>query len=576
MATREVKGKLLRSKLESTPDKKIKDTPYRDTRIEIWDRDFLLNDQLGVAITDDEGNFCLKYDTDDAGELSDLMLKVFRLNAKGESELIFNQDGGRDVDFDFDFGEIRIFDWEYDPQYPVPLIRTPSAGIFASPQDFVPIQFRKIIAGGVKFQALRFFGDQASDISSVQNFFPKNLTMTQEDSRTDNFFVDAVLNRFAPAMFTKDSSGDFHVRYSIDNYVWDGKQQAPNVHLILDQNASGNLNPVKIEWSIRDKTSNTIVDSGSASPTGNVTDWDKAKEFFRISEFIDGEVKGHLGRSHINVGQYAIVLYRNIQKNPILKLLHPHLKEVTAINSFGKGIIFGSEGILSTSPLKQESVIEVLRDDLGSCNWKQWSPRKSINNQHSYASIHGLYWEILNEYINDFFATYIDKIILDWKEIYYFSQDLVNNSVPFKSPGIVAGETWYCNNEISADPGTGKAISDITTVKINPPASDIDNLKQVCAYAIYHATIWHDWRNDYQADYGGEIEYARLSLNYEVKDASFQLFIMNILSSIDHGYILKNEEGDIPELFISKLKSRIQDFKNFGYDLRDLRSRINI
>ena len=146
----------------------------------------------------------------------------------------------------------------------------------------------------------------------------------------------------------------------------------------------------------------------------------------------------------------------------------------------------------------------------------------------------------------------------------------------------MSGEKWYCENEISVNPGTGKAISKITNVKLKPPAEDIENLKQVCAYAIYHATIWHDWRNDNQAKYAGEIDYARLSLNYDVKDASFQLFIMNILSSVKYGYIVKNEDDDIDPLFISKLKSRlkdfdeIKDFENNGYDLRDLRSRINI
>jgi Lipoxygenase len=571
MTIRTITGIVLRSAGDNTP--------FRDTKVEIWDRNFLLDDRIGVAITKEDGSFSLEYDTNDAGETPDLTIKVFRLNASGESELIFDQDGrsddpkkGRGVDQNYDFGEVRIYDWEYDENFPVPLIRTPSADINASPQDFSAPQMRKILAGAVQYGFFRLLGDQAPDISGVQSIFPRNFTMDREDSRGDDFFVDAVLNRFAPAMFTQDASGSFHVRYSINNYEWDGKQQAPSAHLILDKN----LIPVQIEWSIRNKVSNTIVESGFASPSEDSAKWNQAKEYFRIAEFIDGEVKGHLARGHINVGQYAISLYRNIQKSPIFRLLHPHLKEVSAINSFGKGIIFGDEGILSTSPLTKTAVLSILRDDLGSCNWEKWSPRKSINSQHSYAKVHNLYWEILTEYIDDFFSANLEKIRLDWKEIYYFSLDLTKESVPFRAPDLVSGEKWYCENEISANPGTGKAISEITTVKLNPPDRDIENLKQACAYAIYHATIWHDWRNDYQIDYGGEIDYARLSLQYDVKEASFQLFIMNILSSIQYGYIVRNEDEDIPALFISKLKYRVKDFEDCGYDLRDLRSRINI
>lgn len=152
----------------------------------------------------------------------------------------------------------------------------------------------------------------------------------------------------------------------------------------------------------------------------------------------------------------------------------------------------------------------------------------------------------------------------------------MKHSVPFKALNTKNREEFYCNNEISIDPDNGNAISHITKDKVISNYAEVDKLKQVCAYAIYHATIWHDWSNDYQDDYGGEIDYARLALEYQPQEASFQLFIVNILNSVKHGYIVKNEENDIPDLFIAKLKSRIDDFKKYDYDLRDLRSRINI
>lgn len=278
MTKKIIQGTVLRSSEDNSP--------FRDTRIEIWDRDFLVDDQLGVALTDENGQFKLEYDTDDAGDEPDLLFKIFRLNANDEFELIFDQDGGINITDHLFMIEIRIIDWEYDPNFVVPLIRTPNAAIDSSPQDFSASQKRKIISNGVVFGALRLLADQANSIQDVQNIFPPNYTVRNRDeSRSDTFLVEAVLNGFAPALLTSDSENMFHVRYSIDDYPWDGIQQAPSAHLVLRKDVSGNLIPDKIEWGLKDINSNTIT-NGSASPSSSTLEWDKAKEYFRIAEFI--------------------------------------------------------------------------------------------------------------------------------------------------------------------------------------------------------------------------------------------------------------------------------------------------
>ncbi|MGR3276555.1 lipoxygenase family protein [Acaryochloris marina NIES-2412] len=562
-------------------DRQFDRSPFRDTLIEVWDRDFGLDDLVGSGRTNDNGEFNISYDTDYAGDTPDLTLKIIRLDYQSQPHVIFEEDGPRNVEGDYDFGTISIADWGYDPDYAVPLIRSGGAGIFASPQNFVASQTRKILLKAVPWGLRRREAGEKPSVEAAQTVFPENLTIKKGDvSRKDKFFVDATLNGFAPALMTQDSNGQFHVRYNLDQYRWDESHQSPSVHLTMVKNAEGNLIPQKIEWKLRKIASfpPEFSDDGSAEP-GEGAAWEKAKLYFRIAEFIDGQVKGHLGRGHLNVGQYAVALYRNIQKSPILKLLHPHLKGVSAINTFGKDIIFGDQGVLALSPLNSASLIDVMRDDLGQCNWKNWSPRNEVNStgQHSYAKIQNLYWNILNEYVDKFFTLYEEKIKLDWKEIYYFSQDLVSHSVPFVPPHIVDGEQYVDNNEISVDaPAHQTAISPITEVLTHPKDQDIQNLKQACAYAIYHATIWHDWRNDNQANYGGEIDYARLAIDYSVEDAAFQLFIVNILVDVKHGYLTKNEENDIPIEFISILQRESQNFEDLGYDLRDLRSRINI
>ncbi|MGB7413032.1 MAG: lipoxygenase family protein, partial [Thermosynechococcaceae cyanobacterium] len=499
---------------------------------------------------------------------------------------IYDYDGPRNVANDFDFQDILIADWEYDPAFKIPLIRSEGAGISSSPQNFVPPQTRKILLHAATLGLVRATASRRSSIKGAQETFPDNLTIDKEEqdpgsSRSDEFFVDAVLNGFAPALMTEGPVGTYHVRYNLDQYVCDDKHQAPSVHMTLRKNSAGALMPEQIEYQIREKGSNPAVFGPTiiAKSAEGGPQWEAAKAYFRIAEFIDGQVKGHLGRAHINTGQYAIALYRNLQKSPILRLLHPHLKGVSAINTFGKGIIFGNEGILVLSPLTETSLIDAMRDDLGQCNWKGWSPRSEITatGQHYYAKIQHLYWDLIKEYINHFFSIHETKIKLDWKEIYTFSQDLVEHSVPFFSYPLEPGETWYDESEINVESfDTNHAISAITQVRTNPSARDIENLKQVCAYAIYHATIWHAWRNDNQANYGGEIDYARLALDYEVDEAAFQLFIVNILVQVKHGYLTKNEENDIPAKFVALLKDQAETFKGAGYDVRKIRSRINI
>lgn len=570
MTTRTVKGTVLRAYDRS---------PFRDTLIEIWDRDFGLDDMVGSGRTDDNGVFEIPYNTEDAGEKPDLTVKVLRLDFSGQYEVIYDLDGPRNVTDDFDFQEILIADWEYDPDFEVPLVRSEGAGISSSPQNFVPSQTRKILFHSAQLNFVRAAANRQSSLDGVQEKYPENLTQKQpEASRSDRFFVDAVLNGFTPAVLTEGPAGTYHVRYNLDQYRWDDTHQAPSVHLTLSKGSDGNLVPKQIEYKLRETGSNPAVFGPTVVATAaeGGEQWETAKSYFRIAEFIDGQVKGHLGRAHLNTGQYAIALYRNLQKSPILRLLHPHLKSVSAINTFGKGVIFGDKGVLVLSPLTPTSLVEVMRDDLGQCNWKDWSPRAPISEQHRYAKIQWLYWELIQKHVQDFFDMHEAKIRLDWKEIYGFSQDLVKHSVPFFSYPLPPDERWYDESEINTASGSNKAISAITNVPINPPPEDVENLKQVCVYAIYHATIWHAWRNDHQANYGGELDYARLALDYEIKEAAFQLFIVNILVKIKHGYLTKNEENDIPEQFVALLKSNAPAFEALDYDVRDIRSRINI
>lgn len=72
-------------------------SPFRDTLIEIWDRDFGLDDLVGSDRTNDKGEFNIEYDTDDAGDTPDLTVKVIRLDYQSQPHVIYEEDGPRNV-----------------------------------------------------------------------------------------------------------------------------------------------------------------------------------------------------------------------------------------------------------------------------------------------------------------------------------------------------------------------------------------------------------------------------------------------------------------------------------------------
>ncbi|PCJ19938.1 MAG: hypothetical protein COB04_04955 [Gammaproteobacteria bacterium] len=576
MSIRTVTGRVLRTTDES---------PLRDALIQVWDRDFGLDDLLGTGTTADDGTFSIDYNTDDAGDTPDLTIKVLRLNADGEREVIEHIDGPKNIDKDYDFGIIDIAGWEYDPKFSVPLVLSDGSGLTSSPQNFELPQSAKILLNGAKLGIKREIGGRKSSIAGAQEVFPKSRTQRMEESeigssRSDAFLIDSLLNGFNPAKLSyKSSDQTYHVRYNIDDYEVDQVHQSPSVHMTLEKNANGSLCIKSISYRVRDTGANPpkYGPETTVTPNDDPARWDTAKEYYRIAEFIDGQVKGHLGRSHLNVGQYSIALYRNIQKSPIFQLLHPHLKGVSAINTFGKEVIFGATGILVVSPLTLESLVTCMHDDLGDCDWKNWSPRTEVSDQHSYARVQNTYWNVVKEHVNTYFEIHEAKIAKDWKEIYYFSKDLVEHSVAYAPTPLADGEEWFDTNEVSDSRGSNqKSASAITNALSNPPSEDVENLKQACCYAIYHATIWHDWRNDNQKNYGGEVDYARFAIDYEVEEAAFQLFIVNLLVDVKYGYLSKNEDEDIPRNFVHLLKKALPEFEKEGYDLRDLRSRINI
>ncbi len=600
--------------------------------IELWDRDITNPDDfLGFGKTDLNGNFEIWYDPADAGktDLPDLELRIFEHNhsfdASGnitlKKKLIYTIAGDDNVtDPEYDFGECRIPYWEYAPATPTPRVLITDEG--DPPQSYGPgrsLVMVKTIAPIelIKQKHLLFSRQKNSKLSidDIQNDYPENLTRRMEKenpgiTRSDRFFGDCLLNGMAASIMDKDPKDKdrYWIHYHWNSYEQDGVYAMPTIDIKLKTD-NNQLLPVEIMISQRrkgDKRGNAPVTKQTFTP-GDGDKWAQAKRIARVSSALHAELDAHLCTTHLNTEQYAIAAYRNIRENPVRFLLFPHIKEVALINHSADKLLLGAEGyITKASGFTGTSINDHIRQVSGTLDWKNWKPRTILNDNHIYARAGHLFWDFLVDYSNWFFETHLEKIIESWDEIRLFSDELVSRSVPAflcqylhqNLPDQDDPESWFDWNE-RMDLGTErisikgeiKAISPITGRR-KPEAEDIENLKQVCRYVIYHATFMHWWSNSRQYAEGGELRYNTLGLRYGEQgiftdenddtvlpppaDATMQLWISYMLSNTKFGLIMKNEEKDICPKMIEMLQKRKEAFNTLGVKIEDIPSRTNI
>jgi Lipoxygenase len=326
--------------------------------------------------------------------------------------------------------------------------------------------------------------------------------------------------------------------------------------------------------------------------------WEQAKRIVRTNVLFSGELIAHFIQGHLQTEQFAIAAFRNLRANPVHLLLFPHLKGVAHVNFRADKTLVGPNGFISQAgPLLWEEGLKPLcQDVMGQLDWDRWTPRQLVHSRHRYADVAQQFWQILDDYVAGFLKEHHREICQEWFEIQAMSDDLITHSVVYKPDPIT---DWADQNEASKPPrqkanatGPIKALSPITETS-QPQPGDLEHLKQFCKYAIFHATLWHSWVNDGQVDDGGEIAYSSLALrngsfshsaNPEADEeiaptpyhAAQQLALMHILTKASYGYIVSNEDVDIPPLLIELLKQKEQEFGRSGERIKNIRSLINI
>ena len=342
--------------------------------------------------------------------------------------------------------------------------------------------------------------------------------------------------------------------------------------------------------------------------------WLQAKRVVRVTSALCGEADQHLAGTHLNTEQYSIAVHRNLRLNPIACLLMPHVKEVVLIDHSADKLLINNY-LPNATALTTNSILQRAEDILGFQDWKDWQPMKPISEAHTYAKAESLFWNVLREWVDLFIEENAEDIKKYWYEIYRFSQDLVNHSVPLYSSNIqwdkltsedkkyIEERIEYLRQEYRIDLNSPrvkinhitKVISPITlSEEYNPNTDDWQNLKDMCCYVIITATFLHTWINEHQYEDIGEVLYSCLGLRFGDKEhgimspendwsiapdltrSTQMMWFSNFLSRTEYGFIVKNEDGDMDPRLIEMFLAKKEEFEQYKVAIDQIESRTNI
>ena len=599
--------------------------PLHNIQLELWDRDIgTPGAYLGTGITDYNGQFTIYYDPAKAGflDVPDLELRLL------DSRIHFDKDeqpvstyriayiikGSDNVkDKEFDFGTCTVPYWLYKPDSH--FARLFFSELEGTPDDYsvgrtlqgydaasglVPIKAKHVITNTLH-------PDQPT-LPEIQAAYPPNLTIKLDRknpgyTRSDEYFVLRILNGMNPCLLKRNKQNPnlFKTGFNWDNYEKDNDHDLNNVEAFLElKDNKLVVTAITVQSRYPDSLAphSPLKDPVTYTPQDGEK-WLQAKRIFRTNSFFAAEMIEHYIKAHLQMEQYTIAAFRNLRKNPVRLMLLPHVKSLVNINQRADEVLVSpTVGLVTTNgPLTPGSVVQICKERMASYDWKGWKPRQPIFDGHTFAKIANLYWQVLTEYIDSFFQNYQEEIVKDWAEIHHLSDDIVEHSVAYQ-PLVVSNDSdydLYDHNELDHPEiprttinGTVKATRPITTSD-QPSATDIQNLKELCRYVIFHITFWHSWVNDAQADEGGEIFYNSLALRGgsfgsendpaiapNILESTNLIYMVNVLTAIKYGYILKNEDDDIPEELRTTLARYKKEFADLDYEISNIRALINI
>eukprot|EP00754_Rhynchopus_humris_P038523 Rhum_TRINITY_DN21143_c0_g1::Rhum_TRINITY_DN21143_c0_g1_i1::g.173312::m.173312 len=451
----------------------------------------------------------------------------------------------------------------------------------------------------------------------------KNKTMLLRDDperqalpESDEYLVEMLLNGFNPCLLMKADNeprytkigGDVFVRYSYRGVGTDGKHDPSDTTAILkfvdvktcEGTTTKGLKLIAMDICSRVGELQSSPNATYGEPTlyfpprvknsreGQL--WERVKRMWRCNYFLFGEALAHLCETHLNIEQYVLAVMRNLRRNPIHRLLVPHMLGTVAINLKANEVLVSPDGlVVANSPVTPTSVMDVVRGRFKQLNWYGWKPRKPIlDDQHIFARKQELYWSgVLEPFVEQFMEDNREEIDEFWPEIEAMNADMVANALELDD-SHTKQPYWDFNEVNTSDEAHRRQNGRNQTAAVSPILNH-DDLKQFCKYIIMVATMRHSHHNDSQFDLGGDPNFTSLGLQKDLTDLSVGMdevvsnhekdsvmFMTYALSHVDYGYIVANEERDMHPHLRGLLAKNKEAFQTLGQNVAAIRSTINI
>ncbi len=507
-----------------------------------------------------------------------------------------------------DVGTHLVAWWPYRTDFP-----TPRAGrIDGRLPETYSVGFMKTLAVAVAktsparllLKGKNFFSASSPSMEDIQSHQPETLTLRVEAktpgrTRSDAWLADMLLNGFDVALEVgKDAEAPGFLRVRI---TW-GDMPATNVYDLTEVDVQldprgAEVLPTRIVTRVRTpgEDGNWASDTTHTVTPADGARWAQAKRIVRCQYLLHGALDGHITRCHFQTEMFAVAANRTLRHSPIRNVLIPHLKEIVAQGADGDNFAWGPEGILAQqSALTVPAMHARMRRNTAGWDWRGFRPRPVLHPSHRYARAARLYWEVLGEYLESWFIGHAQAIISDWQEIRAFSEELVAHSLPYEPP--VADPFVVTDGREQSDPsaprdvvaGARRALSPVTHTD-TPQPGELAALQDLCRYVLFQATFNHTWTHDGQYDAGGELAYATFGLrNGSFGDESdaevaplpaqaIEAMSTNTIGTLaNYGFLLKDEECDVPPELKASLETHRAAFARLGVDVATIRSRINI
>ena len=616
--------------------------PIHNLHLEFWGRTrWLAWRKISEGRTDAEGCFALPFPLRAARRLA---IRSLRLEIHKTTRVYFQDDGPRFhydlfkaipvvksdlIGMDYNLRTIALDYWLYDPRAVTPralvdfdlgLPETYATGRSdAIIEQAIPLEITKI----KHLEQIEVAPDTLT-IEQIQADYPVNLTCCIEKqlpgyTRGDDWFGERMMNGMNRGCFVPDAARAGHYRMRYFGVCWydiNDLYALPDVDVLFSLKDDGLPSPLEIRLTGRLSRSDHDPFRARVFTAADGDAWLQAKRVARVAGAVCTEVEEHFAATHLNTEQYAVAAYRNLRLNPVAGLLLPHLKEASLVNHTAKKVLI-SGYIPAATALTSAGLQQRTRDILGLQDWRGWQPMKAISPAHTCAKAERLFWDVLGEYVDEFFRKHEDGIKRHWGEIQRFADDLVTHSVPVfltapqdappsdpRHQELAAQRLQYYCQQYGFDRhlpretirGELKTVSRITAAGTHDAAPPLDwqNLKDACRYAIMQATYMHTWINEHQYDDLGEVRYSCGGLRFgdgpsgimapESDDAiapdltrsTQMLWLTNILSRTEYGFITRNEERDVNPHLIRLLQDRREVFDQLGVDIDAIESRTNI